>query len=116
VFRHRDEFGRHAAGGGALAEFEELRDFLPLLWLHFLENFAGALRRQIFEEVRGRVRIHFLDDVGDAVAVERRDDRLADLRIDLLQRFGGNFLVEGFEDRFPFGRRQIPTMSAISAG
>ena len=42
VIADGDELGRHAAGGGVLAELEELRDFLALLRLHLLEDLARA--------------------------------------------------------------------------
>ena len=49
TFRHRDEVGRHAAGGGVLAEFEELGDLPPLRRLHFLENLARLFLAQTAE-------------------------------------------------------------------
>ena len=62
---------------------------------------------QIAEEIRGRVGVHLLDDVGGAILVERFDDRDLDVGIELLERLGGDFLVDRFEHRLALGRRQI---------
>ena len=62
---------------------------------------------ELAEQVGGGVGIHFLDDVGGAILVERFDDRHLDVGIDLLERLGGHFLVDRLEDRLALGRRQI---------
>ena len=73
-FGDRDVFGGHAAGGGVLAELEQLRDFPALLRLHLFENRVRTLLGKIAEEIRGGVGVHFLEDVGGPVLVERFDD------------------------------------------
>jgi len=86
---------------------EELADLLAVLRLHLFENGARLIGGQLAEQVGRGVRVHLRDDVGSPLAVERLHDRHLDVRVDLLQRLGGHFLVDRFEHRFAFGRWQV---------
>ena len=61
----------------------------------------------VAQQVGGGIGIHFLDDVGGAVGVQRTENRNLQLGIDLLQGLGGYFLVQSLEDGFALGRRQV---------
>ena len=82
-------------------------DLPPLVRLHLPEDLSGAIFGEVAEQVGRGIGIHFLDDVGGAIGVERLDDRHLDLRIELFQRLGGDFLVDRFEHRFALGRGQV---------
>ena len=51
--------------------------------------------------------IHLLDDVGDSLLVEFFEQRLLQLGIDFLERFGGDFFVERSKHRLAFRRGKV---------
>jgi len=52
------------------------------------------------ERVGGRVRLHLFYDVRRVFRTQRFDERLLKLRIDLFDRVGVDFFVQGFADSF----------------
>jgi hypothetical protein len=58
----------------------------------------GVILRKIGEKVSRGVGIHFLDDVGGALRVERFHDGSLNLGVDLFEGFRGDVFVESAED------------------
>ena len=61
----------------------------------------------VAEQVGGCVRIHFLDNVGGALGIQRLDDRFLDSGLDFFQRLGGGFLIQGLENCLALIGREI---------
>ena len=71
---------------------------------------AGFLRRFAVPIPRARRplrRGHFFDDVGGLLGFERLQDAGLNIGLDLGERFGGHFMVDGFEDGFAIVGAQI---------
>src|ERR1700729_257587 len=72
--REREELGGHAPSGGFFAVFEKFDNFLTGLGLHLHQDLFAVIMRKFGEKVSRGVGIHFLDDVGGALRVERLHD------------------------------------------
>ena len=105
--RHRDVLRRHAAGGRVLAELEELRDFVPLLRLHLLENLAGVSSgRSPSRSAAASGSISSTMSAARSLSSDSTIDTWT-FGIEFLERLGGDFLVDRLEHGFALGRRQI---------
>src|SRR3984885_6528393 len=96
--REREELGGHASSSGFFAVFKKFDNFLAGLGLHLHEDLFGVILRKIGEKVGGGIGIHFLDDVGGALRVERFHDGSLNLGGDIFEGFRGDVFVESAED------------------
>jgi len=97
----------HAAGGGFFAVLEKFNNFLAGLRFHLDENLFGVILGEIGEKVGGGVGIHFLDNVGSTLGIERFHNRFLNLGVDFFESFGRDIFVEGAEDGFPLVGSEI---------
>jgi len=86
---------------------EEFGYFLFGLRFHLHEDLLGVIVGEIAEQVGGGVGVHFLDDFGGTLGVERFDDRLLNLGLYFFERFGGHVLIKGAEDGFALVRGEV---------
>ena len=75
--------------------------------MHFFENFVSGFLLEFRESIGSFIRRHFLDDPGRDFRLERFEDTRLHFGIDLGERFGGDFAVDGANDRLAFGGPQF---------
>jgi hypothetical protein len=107
VHRQRNVFGGHAAGGRILFELEQFGDFLALFGLHLHQDFFCPFIGQVTQKIGSGVGLHFLDNVGGPVGIERFQDRFLHFGFEFFQGAGGDALVQRLEYGFALIGREI---------
>ena len=77
---------------------QQFNHFLLRFWLHLDQDLFGAVIGKVGEKVGGCVGVHLLDNVGCLLRIERLDNRLLNLGLDLFQSLGRGLFVQGLKD------------------
>jgi len=80
------EVGGHQAAGRIGVVLEQLVDLLPIRFFHALADFVGNLLGQRFQDVRGVVLVHLLDDGDHVLGSQSLDQVNHDRLVELAQK------------------------------